>query len=92
MRWKIATFVVYLKYESVWLKEVREDQTLSVKLYIKRLRPVTLVKQMYSCGIAKNSLKENCMKNLVDGNFPHTDCPENNKNVDFNYLVLLEQK
>ena len=61
---KIATFVVYFKYESVLLKEVREDYTLHVKLYIKKLRPVTLVKQMYSCRVAKNSLKENCMKNL----------------------------
>ena len=77
---KIATFVVYLKYESVLLKEVREDWRLSLKHYIKKLKPVTLVKQMYSCSVAKNSLKENCTKeNIVDGNFPRKGCLENIK-------------
>ena len=44
----------------------------------KRLRPsYTLVKQMYSCSVAKNSLKENCMKNLYTDIF-ETAIPKEN--------------
>ena len=31
----------------------------------QKLRPVTLVKQMYSCGVVKNSLKENCKNDFT---------------------------
>ena len=53
----------------------------NVKLQTKKIKTsYTLVKQMYSCSVAKNSPKENCTKqNIVDGNFPHKGCLENIK-------------
>ena len=59
-REKIATFVVYLKYESVLLKEVREDLKVDLFYVTKKIRASysVLKKQMYSFGVANIASKK----------------------------------